>query len=198
MKENQLLKNQLKIMQSALNDSKQKLDKSLKSAEVLRENNTELVMKNKKLMQEVDRLVTIINSFEAESCRSSRVNFQDDLEAKILSLDKEKEEKFEMYQSVLIKLVACLNEFVTCEEWVLGLVLSPFVQRELLENEEVVRNRVERLQNDLFFYQSQIKTERFNDKSYFTSISSSINPSPLLSPKPTLRSSEVVQLKFSN
>lgn len=198
LKENILLKNQLKIMQNSLNDSKHKLDQSLKVSEVLRENNTELVMQNKKLHQEVDRLVTMINMFEAESCRSSQAGFQDDLEAKILSLDKEKEEKYEMYQSTMFKLISYLNEFISCEEWIISLVYSPLRHKELLENEDLLKTRLERLQNELYFCQSQIKTERYNDKSYFTSMSSSVNPSPLLSPKPTLRSSEYNQLKFSN
>lgn len=196
--ENKLLKSQIKLIQNSVNDVKSKLESTLEASETLRESNTQLLMENKKLRQEVDQLMTVINLYDNESCRSSHVYLQDDLEAKILSLDKEKEEKYEMYQTAVMKLISYLNEFISSEEWVLSLASSPHAKRELLENEEVVRIRLERLQCELSVCQSQIKTERFIDKSYFTSISSSVIPSPLLSPKHTLKSSEFSHLKNSN
>lgn len=196
--ENKLLKSQIKLVQNSLNDFKYKLESALAASETLRESNTQLLMENKKLRQEVDQLMTVINLYDNESCRSSHVFLQDDLEAKILSLDKEKEEKYEMYQGTLMKLISYINEFIASEEWVLSLASSPYAKRELMDNEEVIRIRLERLQSELCACHLQVKTERFIDKSYFTSISSSVIPSPLLSPKHTLKSSDLTHLKFSN
>jgi hypothetical protein len=51
----------------------------------------------------------------------------------------------------------------------------------------MIRDRLDRIQEEIVNCQFQIAADKVVEKSYFTSISSSISPSPLLSPTRTVR-----------
>lgn len=185
--ENLMLRSHVKILQLSINDLQKKLEEALKESSALVCHIEELIIENKKMHIENERLISMISTLENESFRSSKAYLQDDLEAKILSLDKEKEEKQEQIQQILIKFMAYLYEFSSSDEWVLGLLGFPQPKKEIKNKAESLHNRIDRIQLEIASCQAQISAEKGIEKSYYTSLSSSQIPSPLYSPSRTLR-----------
>ncbi|OMJ74809.1 hypothetical protein SteCoe_26188 [Stentor coeruleus] len=185
--ENIMLRSHIKILQLSITDLQKKLDESLKESSALTCQLEDLILDNKKTLLENERLLSVISTLENDSFRNSKTFLQDDLEAKILSLDKEKEEKKEQMLQILVKFMAYLNEFTSSDEWVLNLLKSPQPKKEIKKKEECMRNRVDRIQLEIASCQAQINAEKGLEKSYYTSLSSSQIPSPLNSPSRTIR-----------
>lgn len=179
-KENDNLRSQLYQSKNLIKDMKGKLENLQKAYEKIEKVNIEVLGKNTCLNEELEKLRK-----KSRMTTKNKGFLQEELEAKILNLFKEKEEIFNSFQATLIKLNQYLCEFASCEEWVLSLLSSPFMKKEIEESEDFVRSRIEKIKAEIIFCQSQLKTERFVDKSYFTSISSSIIQSPI--PSPNLR-----------
>lgn len=185
--ENIMLRSHIKILQLSITDLQKKLDESLKESSALACQLEDLILDNKKALLENDRLLSVISTLENDSFRNSKTFLQDDLEAKILSLDKEKEEKKEQMQQILVKFMGYLNEFSSSDDWVLNLLKSPQPKKEIKKKEEYIHNRIDRIQLEIASCQTQINVEKGLEKSYYTSLSSSQIPSPLNSPSRTIR-----------
>ena len=69
----------------------------------------------------------------------------------------------------------------------LSLIFSPYPKNELQESEECIKGRIENLQSEIIYFQSQLNSDKVFEKSYCTSISSSLLHSPLYSPTKTMR-----------
>jgi hypothetical protein len=76
---------------------------------------------------------------------------------------------------------------LSSEEWVISLITSPYPKKELKDSEENIKNQIERLHAEIVYYQSQLNNEKMFDKSYCTSMSSSVMQSLGFSPTKTLR-----------
>jgi chromosome segregation ATPase len=173
--ENKDLKKQLLETHQSLQETKQKLVKLQNIYEKIEKLNIEILEKNTFLNEELEKTNKKLKTFEKN-------HLQEELEQKILTLFREKEENYSLFQNALTKLNQYLCEFASCEEWVLSLVSSPFIKKEIEENEEILRIRIEKIKSEIISCQSHLKSERFIDKSYFTSISSSMIQSPIPSP----------------
>ena len=183
-----ILKSQIKNFQRIIVEMTKKTDFIQKERDRLEDTITELIIDNRELIKENEKLTSLMGNWENDkSIPSNKLYLQDDLEQKILSLDREKDEKSEQYQQLITKFVSYLQEFCTSEEWVLNLANSKLPKQEILECEEIINDRIVRIKSEINYCQSLIYAEKLIEKSYFTSMSSSMIPSPINSPNRTMR-----------
>lgn len=185
--ENNILKGQVKSFQKIVAEVNRKLESLQKEHKVTEKKLVEALAKTQEVAEENKKLLGILMVYESEKYIASKNCLQDDLEQKILSLDREKDEKTDQFFQLLLRSTTFLQEFLTCEEWVLSLSESQSAKQEILENEELINDRIFRIKVELNNYHSLLTSERVFEKSYFTSISSSIIPSPIFSPNRTAR-----------
>lgn len=176
--ENLALKLQIRSFKELLRENKEKYEVTERTCKELKNINFKLMDKSRELKEKVKFLKKL--NTEGETCK---IDLQFELEAKILSLFKEKEEKHELYLATVAKMSNYLCEFASAEEWVLSLVTCPYVKKEIEENEDGIRKRFQKIKAEIGLCQALLNDDRFVDKSYFTSISSSIVQSPSHSPR---------------
>ena len=185
--ESQILRSQIQILKNIIADLNKRLEDSKVETNQLISRINGIMHENSRILQENEKLMNRMTRDNERSYSSIKLYLQDDLEQKILSLDHEKEEKNELYQQVLMKYLSCLNEFSSSEEWILSLINSISPVTELKDCENLIKERLQRISMEIINCQSQMSAEKLVEKSYFTSISSSMIPSPLNSPNRTLR-----------
>jgi hypothetical protein len=190
----QILNNKLLILLSTIADLNIKISHlETQSSEIEKKFNS-LLIENKKTLEENEKLSNMLIMLVNDPRPSEQLDLHEDLEAKILSLDKEKDEKHEQYQQILLKYLGCLHEFAAAEDWVLSIIRIPFPIDELIDCEEMVKERIERIQAEISYCQYLMSCEKTVEKSYYTSVSSSVPPSPLYSPNRTVRVSTINDL----
>ena len=111
-----LLKSQLKTLSNTILSIQQKLEYTSINRDELEEKVIQLMQENKKMASENEKLTSTISMFDNEKVLHSSFYLRDDLEHKILSLDREKDEKQEQCLHVLISYLSCLNEFFASEQ----------------------------------------------------------------------------------
>lgn len=178
-------KEQLKIYQKTISDLSCKFEFAKTELFEFEEKTTQNLIENRKLNEENEKLMSMLRFFDNDS--SSKGIFHEALEAKLLSIDQDREEMADKYNRVLVKYISNLQEFLACQDWILTLISSPFPKKEIQDCEEALKGRVERLQVEIVYYQSLLNSERIIEKSYCTSISSSILHSPSYSPAKTMK-----------
>jgi chromosome segregation ATPase len=174
--------NQIQIYQKTISDLSLKFENS--KAELLdyQERSSNLIMENKKLKDENETLAKALKFLE-----HPKDGLQEVLEAKILSIDQDRDEKIEKYNSILTKYISNLHEFLASQEWILSLVSSPYPKKEIQDNKENIFSCFEKLQSEIFYYQSLLSCDKTFEKSYYTSICSSLMHSPSFSPSKATR-----------
>ena len=183
-----ILKGQIKNFQRIVVEMSKKNDFMQNDKDCLEDKITKLMTENMELVKENEKFTNLMVNWENDkSMPSTKLYLQDDLEQKILSLDREKEEKSDQYHQLLTKFVSYLQEFCNSEEWVLNLANSKLPKQEILECEEIINDRIVRIKSEMTYCQSLIYAEKQIEKSYFTSMSSSMIPSPINSPNRTMR-----------
>lgn len=187
-------KEQLKVYQKSISDMSTKYENSKAENLELEEKMTQILIENKKFAEENEKLMTMFRFLESGHASVGKEYVQEALEAKILSIDQDRDEKAEKYKKILNKFIASLQEFVNAQEWVLSLVSSPYPKKELQEAEDNVKALIERLQIEILYYQSQLNNEKVIEKSYCTSLSSSVMYSPQYSPTRTMRYTNIQEL----
>jgi hypothetical protein len=181
-------KEQLKVYQKTISDMSTKYENAKGENLEMEEKITQILIENRKILEENEKLINMLRFLESGQGSFANKEFiQEALEAKILSIDQDRDEKAEKYKKILNKLISTLQEFINMQEWVLSLVTSPYPKQELNESEENLKNLVERLQVEIIYYQSQLSSEKVVEKSYCTSLSSSVLYSPQVSPTKTMR-----------
>ena len=113
--ESQILKTQIKKLKNIVKNLNRKIEEYRNEYKRLNEKINNMILDNSKLLQENEKLLEILHEND-RSCPSMKQYLQDDLEQKILSLDREKEEKNEQCLQILIKFLSYLNEFSSSEE----------------------------------------------------------------------------------
>ena len=176
--ENLALQLQIRSVKELLRLNKEKCEVAERTCKELKNINFRLMDKNRELKDKV-RALKKLNT-EGETCK---IDLQFELEAKILSLFKEKEEKHELCMATVAKMSYYLCEFASTQEWVLSLVSCPYVKKEIEDSEDGIRGRLQKIKVEIGLCQSLLNDDRFVEKSYFTSISSSMVQSPTHSPR---------------
>jgi chromosome segregation ATPase len=184
-KQTDFLKDQLKVYQKTISELSSKYEGARAEALEMEEKVTKTLVENRKIVEENEQLIQMLRFLETD--QPSKGFLQEALEAKILSIDQDRDEKIERYRRVLTKYISTLQEFLASQEWAVALVSSPYPKKELIDCEENIKSQIERLHAEIVYYQSQLNNERGLEKSYCTSISSSIMQSPGFSPTKTLR-----------
>lgn len=187
-------KEQLKVYQKTISDMSTKYENSKAENLELEEKMTQILIENRKFAEENEKLITMFRFLESGHGSVGKEYVQEALEAKILSIDQDRDEKVEKYKKILNKFIASLQEFLNSQEWVLSLVSSPYPKKELQEAEENLKTLIERLQVEILYYQSQLNSEKVIEKSYCTSLSSSVLYSPQYSPTRTMRYTNIQEL----
>ena len=181
-------KEQLKVYQKTISDMSTKYENSKGENLELEQKITQILIENRKFSDENEKLINMLRFLESGKGSFANKEFiQEALEAKILSIDQDRDEKAEKYKKIMNKLIGTLQEFINMQEWVLSLVTSPYPKKELAESEDNLKGIIERLQVEIIYYQSQLSSEKVIEKSYCTSLSSSVLYSPQFSPTKTIR-----------
>ena len=179
---------QISIYQKTILDLSTKYEFSRTEIIEQEEKITKILIENRKLNEENEKLISMLRFLEGDqNSISSKGYLQEALEAKLLSIDHDREEKAENYNLVLFKYISHLEEFLAMQDWTLSLLYAPYPKKDLLDNEDSIKNRIDRLQAEIIYYHSQLKSEIIIEKSYCTSLSSSILQSASCSPTKTMK-----------
>ena len=106
-------RDQIKVYQKTVLELSTKYEKAKTDVIEIEE---KLSLDKKKLSEENEKLLSMIKFLETDHIRSSKGQLHEALEAKILSIDQDREEKAEKYSRVLSKYSFYLQEFLNSQE----------------------------------------------------------------------------------
>ena len=110
-------KEQLKVYQKTISDLSGKFEISKQEIADLEDKITQVLIENRKLTEENEKVMSMIKFLENDHCSLSNKNYlQEALEAKLLSIDQDREEKAEKYNQILTKYISNLQEYLNSQE----------------------------------------------------------------------------------